>query len=377
MKVYYITHLRYPTEKAHGWQIAKMCDAFAELGHEVTLVVPDRPTPIQTPPEQYYQLRHSFAVKRLPIFDALARPWIPRLFAYLLTEWLFIRAVQRWQKTIPVEQACVMTRDPYLAPTLARPDWKVVFELHDVNPKFFWLHRTIAKAVDLIVTTNAWKRDELLRRWGTRIKGRVVALPNAIDLAPYQSLPPKEEAKRQLGWDAELRHVLYMGHLYDWKGVFVLADASAFLPLDVRVMMLGGTPEDAEKMRRYVQEHRLDRVTLLAHVPPERVPLHLAAADVLVLPNSGKSWYSKYTVSPLKLWDYLAAKRPVVVSDLPSLRELVTDEEVRFVRPDDPQALAEGVETALAGDVARVTHAGERVQRQTWTARASAIFASL
>ncbi len=46
MKLLYITNFRIPTEKAHGIQIMKMCEAFATCGTDVELVAPLRKTPI-------------------------------------------------------------------------------------------------------------------------------------------------------------------------------------------------------------------------------------------------------------------------------------------------------------------------------------------
>lgn len=373
MRILYVTNVRFPTEKAHGWQIAKMCDAFASLGHQVTLVVPDRKTPITEDARSYYQLKRDFEIAKLPIFDALAISWIPRLPAFLMTEWSFKRAVNRWLKTVPSGPALVMTRDQFLAPALRRPGWKVAFEAHDISPRFFWLHRRLAGCCDLLIASNEWKKDEILKRWGKAIKGKVMALQNGIDLAPYLEMPSRDSARDALDWDRADKVVLYTGHLYDWKGVYVLADASRHLPSGHRVVMLGGTPEDAKRMGEYLSQNKLDKVTLVPHVPHKDVVRYLAAADCLVLPNSAKSWNSLYTTSPIKLWEYLAARRPLVSSDLPSVRESVTDAEVRFVQPDDPQRLAQSLVEECQGDPARVEAGWARAQRQTWTARAQAI----
>jgi len=213
MRILYVTNVRFPTEKAHGWQIAKMCDAFASLGHEVTLVVPDRETPIKEDARSYYQLKQKFEIVKLPIWDALATPWIPRLAAFLIGEWSFKRAVRRWLKTVPSGLALVMTRDQFLAPGLRRPDWKVAFEAHDISPRFFWLHRRLAKCCDLLIASNEWKKNEIIKRWRISIKGKVLALQNGIDLGPYVEMPEKGAARDALGWDVAEKVVLYTGHL--------------------------------------------------------------------------------------------------------------------------------------------------------------------
>ncbi len=381
MKIYYITNVRFPTEKAHGWQIAKMCDAFSNLGHDVELVIPDRQTPIAQSPTDYYELKHAFKITRLPVFDALAVPWIPRILAFAIFELTFIRAVRRWKLRVSSpDQALVITRDQFLAPRLVRLGWKIIFEAHDVSPRFFWLHKNLAKILDLIVASNEWKKQEIIKRWAANIKGQVMTLHNGIDLEPYKQMLPRDQARAKLNWSLSEKIALYTGHLYDWKGVYVLADASAFLPSGYKVVLLGGTSEDNDKMRKYLINKGLTRIELMPCVAHKDVLVYLAAADCFVLPNSAKSWNSMYTTSPIKLWEYLAAQKPVVASDLPSLREMVTDREVLFVRPDDPKFLADGIISACQDNFDnsdRVMNGWQRVWRQTWLARAKKLMKAL
>src|SRR3989344_9699904 len=70
MKLFYITNIRFPTEKAHGVQIMKACEAFADAGHEVRLFVSDRTTHIAEDPFDFYGVRRNFSITKIKSFDA-------------------------------------------------------------------------------------------------------------------------------------------------------------------------------------------------------------------------------------------------------------------------------------------------------------------
>src|SRR5205085_12422830 len=84
----------------------------------------------------------------------------------------------------------------------------------------------------------------------------------------------------------------------------------------------------------------------------------------------------RYT-SPLKLFEYMAARRPIVASDLPSLREVLAhDQNALLVPPDDPATLAAGLSSVLSDPARGERLAGaawREVQGRSWDARAQAI----
>lgn len=118
-------------------------------------------------------------------------------------------------------------------------------------------------------------------------------------------------------------------------------------------------------------------------VEPARVPDLLEGAAVLALPNPASAISTRYT-SPLKLFEYLAAGRPIVASDLPSIREVVHDGVTALlVAPGDPEALAAAIsrllhDPELAGRLAKA--AVELAPEYSWDRRAErleALFAQI
>jgi glycosyltransferase involved in cell wall biosynthesis len=152
--------------------------------------------------------------------------------------------------------------------------------------------------------------------------------------------------------------------LYPWKGVDVLLRALAQLP-HVRGLIVGGHPaeEDLQRLQALGGELGLtDRVRFTGQVPRDRVPQLLEQADVVVMPHTSTPLSERHA-SPLKLFEYMAAGRPIVASDLQAVREVLRDgENSCLVRAADPDALASGIAKVLS-DV----DASERIARTAFS----------
>jgi len=192
-----------------------------------------------------------------------------------------------------------------------------------------------------------------------RIAAPLEVIPNGVD---YPEVAPAKD------WSRAQDGVIYAGSFFGWKGVEDLVAAAARLP-GFRVRILGGDDAGIARLRARVAE-RGARVDFAGRVPHAQVMAELARACIAVLPNRADP-DSAFT-SPIKLFEYMAAGCALVVSDLPSLREVLDPDEAAWVAPGDATALAAAIR-ALADDPARASRMGERVRekarRYTWSAR--------
>ena len=96
--------------------------------------------------------------------------------------------------------------------------------------------------------------------------------------------------------------------------------------------------------------HLDDGVRFTGQVPYADAPDYFNAMDVVVAPFTAH----RGETSPFKVLDALACARPVVASDLPSVRPLADSGAVVLVPPDDPGALADALAALLADPGHRV-----------------------
>jgi glycosyltransferase involved in cell wall biosynthesis len=361
MRIVYIANARIPTPRAYGLQIMKTCEAFAAAGNSVELVVPVRRFTTDADPFEYYGIKTRFAFTPVVVSDLLhfgAAGFL--LSAVLLSEKV------RWMRSF-LQAEVVYSRDPlilfqYLL--LGRP---LYFEAH-AKPTF--VSRIVARhAKRLIVISNGLK-DAYIKAGVPAQK--IIVAPDAVDEHLFDGVPERGAAREVMRIPAEEKLVLYAGHLYPRKGAALLAQAAEQVP-EATFAFLGGAPDDIEAFRLRWGSGK--NIRIIGHVPHARVPLALRAADLLVLPNSGKDEDAAKFTSPMKLFEYMASGTPILASDVPSIREVLTDESAAFFTPDDPDALAHAIKKLLS-DVS-VTEKGKEakrlVSRHTWGGRARAI----
>jgi len=171
---------------------------------------------------------------------------------------------------------------------------------------------------------------------------RVAVVPDGVDVARFRA--PDDGAIGACPFPRTLRqHVLYAGHLYDYKGIPTVLAAARRMP-DVGFELLGGAPEDIARQRAASQD--LPNVRVHGLVPHRDVPRWLWHADALLLPPSAREPSAGWT-SPVKLGEYLASARPIVASAIPGLQAWVDERCVTWFAPDDALDLTIALREAL------------------------------
>ncbi|HEY9660555.1 MAG TPA: glycosyltransferase family 4 protein, partial [Allocoleopsis sp.] len=204
---------------------------------------------------------------------------------------------------------------------------------------------------------------------------RIIVAPSGVDLESFLPDRSKEAARQQLGLDPAAKLIVYSGHLYDYKGIPTILSVARLMP-HCQFILVGGWAEDIARVQTTIQTQGLSNVRIVGHIPQPQIVPYLYAADVLLLPTS-KSWQLSEVTSPLKLFEYMAVKRPIVSSALPTIMTVLRHQETGLlVEPDEPIAFQNAITQLLESpDFAQTIadRAYEAVQDFTWEKRATRI----
>lgn len=383
-----LANIRMPSEKAHVLQTMQMAGAFTKVFDRVQIIYSRRANTSTMKKimdiYEYYGVEETFGLIGLPSIDAIKRvsldwpvfnrfPFVQiahlvQLLSFTLNAMLYLATLGG---------GVVFSRD--LLPLVAiksaslRKDRTYVFEVHTLPRSSVsrWVHLWAARRVDHIVVISDAIREFYLQAGFQPSK--ILIARDGFNEGLFSSLPSKSVAQSQIGIPEDCLVAVYAGHFYHWKGVDTLLEAAVSMDDKWLMYLIGGIGRDLERVRGGAA----DNVFVLEHMSQLEASRYLAAADVLLIPNSGTEAISSLYTSPLKLFEYMAVGRPIIASNVQAISSVLTHEvDALLVPPDNPNAIVAALErlscdTMLAeriGNAARI-RAGEF----TWEQRAARI----
>jgi glycosyltransferase involved in cell wall biosynthesis len=200
-------------------------------------------------------------------------------------------------------------------------------------------------SVDAIITVSPALAERLVADHGC-------AQPTVVLNAPYRSAPTSRASRslrEEAGVDRSARLLVYSGNVTPARGVHTLVDAIPHLADDVQVVLVVGdrVPYLDLLLDRAARLGVVDRLRLAPYVPADEVPAYLSEADAGVHPL--RRYPNGEIALPNKLFEYVQAGIPVIVSDCRAQGAFVRDHGIGEVfRADDPWSLAKAAMTVLA-----------------------------
>jgi len=343
----------------------KMCQAFAKGGHEVTLLSPDRgkQEPEVDDPYRFYGVEACFQLTRLPQFNVKGGARIYGMLAALKAKVSNVHLA--YGRCL---QSC------FFSSLLGVP---VIYESHQLatNPSRLtaWMFYSLIQSQSfqrLVVISDALRRD-YQQHYGIPSSKILVAHDGADDPGKVDKLAFAQSDRLQAG---------YVGHLYPGKGMEIVTELVKACPwADFHV--IGGTDADIGYWKS--QLSGFNNICFHGFIPHAKTEQYRQSCHVLLAPyqrsvsTCGAGDISQW-MSPLKVFEYMAAAKAMMVSDLPVLREVVAHEETAWLcEPDNVDSWIAGL-TRLSQDSALRESLGAKAReafemKYTWQARASKI----
>lgn len=282
----------------------------------------------------------------------------------------------RYRKIAPLYCATkknhiILTRSPQLAIACLQRGARVVLEYHQVLSDTYLDHDSLRWENFLGLITISDRITETYRTRGLDQR-KLLVLPDGVDLGAFENQQGKSQSRLELSLPPDGTTVMYCGHLYDFKGIPLILDLAERLP-EIRFILVGGYDEDKAEWEGKARDRALKNVIFTGFVDQRHIPRYLSAADILLLPNSARHTWSS-TTSPLKLFEYMAAGRPLVASRLENIASVIRDGETGMLaEPDNPESFCSAIRGLLQepGRAARLgDNARTVVTDYSWDKRA-------
>ena len=379
-----IYHHRTQGKGVEGIHITSIVKALRDLGHEVFLVSPPGCDPTQ--PMQQGNKQIASRKSGLRVLFSLISRYCPEAIFEMIELLYNIPAYISLRKKVKQKPIQLIYERYFLfsiASTMIAWSHRIplVLEVNDSSfvPRLRRLaftrlaqyieKRVFSRANHIITVSKRFKR--ILTDQGIKEK-TIRVCHNAIDPEIFNT-----EKIEPLYLGIPKSHVVigFVGLFVKWIGLDQLVEIFGRIKQkhpDIHLLLVGGGPEE-DIVRQIVSEHHLEKnVTITGIVPHDAIPAHINQMDICIIPR-----HEKYT-SPVKLFEYMAMAKAVLVPSYASIQEVVIHgENGMLFDPDNGQSLIDGLELLLKDSELRKTlgkNARQFVlQNNTWEKNARQI----
>jgi len=276
-------------------------------------------------------------------------------------------AFARFHRRLLRSVRAVYVRSEELSLALAELEIPHHFEIHTLNPlirrgelqRLVDFHRS--GVIDRLIPIARSSAERLIEAGAD--PQRIHVSPSGVDLAAFQGIPPLDTTAH-----AHTR-IVYLGRISRDRGLDILLHLAQRGLGEVRLV---GDCDDAVPSCAHLSHH--------PSVPHREVASLYADSDLVLLPYQTDLMHAD-GISPMKLFEAMAAGRPIVASDIGPIREILRHgHNALLADPRDPSAWEEAV-ARLAGDPGYAARLAAQARRDaaaySWTARATGIAQAL
>tara|TARA_B100000963_G_scaffold106180_1_gene92170 strand:- start:7701 stop:9956 length:2256 start_codon:yes stop_codon:yes gene_type:complete len=327
MKILYISQSVIPSKSANSIHAMKMCSALSNLNNKVDLFCWNNNLDVEKNIEDFYKfysVDKNFKILRLKVKNF----WFLREIVSLI----FLL-----YKIFSNNYDLIYSRSIQISWFLSILGIKTVLEIHSppsIKTNYFFKKILIKGNLFFLVLVNNALKQYILKNYKKHIYLEIIVLPDAAD--DKKNLPLSKDFKRH--YKIKKNSVGYLGHLYEGRGIQLIIKLAKEFPKN-NFYIVGGAEQHVITWKRNLN---LSNIFFLGFQNQNSCYYLRNKFDYLIAPYQNKVYVhgavsenkdrkskletSKW-MSPLKLFEYMQAKKPIITSDLPAINEILTNDE--------------------------------------------------
>lgn len=391
----FVQNQRFPNEYAFGIYTVKTCEAAQQLGYRTYLVHPIR---AQTNPilntsiwEYYHIKQNSFQIKAVNVPEFLSIPVfleaIIKHFRQLMMTIFFVTHSIFYLSSNKI--SVIQTTSRELIVLLKVFFWYKPFVIYDVHVEPRTIYEKLLDYLMLsrinLFNVNSYFYQEFYHQKGID-NSRFLTLPSGFDPVVFSPIKNGKKIRDQLGIARDRFVIGFAGRFETFgneKGIEEMISAAAQLRsvIPITVLAIGGPDLLVEKYKKLAYDFGLtsQEIIIKSQIKPGEVPNYLAAFDVacLLYPDT---YHYRDKMSPQKAVEYMAMKKPIIASDLPSIKNLLTSDEAYFINPGNQKELESTILKIFQNypnAIKKAELAFKKVQKYSWKQRQKKLFSKL
>lgn len=312
MRIAYLSSSKIPSKAANSINVTNMCQAFFELGNEITLITPLFPNTLEEDIYEFYGIDRGINIIRIKRKNSKFG-----LINYLIQVFIQLNRI----KPDRVVGRCVYSC--YLATVLG---FDVVFDSHRpeweggrIYYSFFKKMIASKKLEKLALNSYALKKIYEENNFMNQFSYKMEVANNGARIFPLDQkvqLPGKNAVK-----------VGYIGHLYKGRGIDIIIECANRL-IDVDFILVGGELKDINYWQNQVIG---GNVYFLGFILPQEIFKFRNSFDILLAPYqkdvyTQAGFNSVSFMNPIKILEYMSSKKPIIASSLPAIEDILEHE---------------------------------------------------
>jgi glycosyltransferase involved in cell wall biosynthesis len=329
MKIHYLWGGMVPSKTANSVQVMKMSEAFSKLGHSISLIHSnklDRENSINDSDVfDFYGVSSDFDLTNIN-----SRPGVFR-------HYFGFKIAMRAKKHKP---------DVVFARNLSAAAWSsiigipTIFEVHApfstfLGKIYMWMLTRGKGFRKIILITHALKK-EMQKNIPSKYHDCMFVEPDGVNLDHFEK--NSTSIRKKLGISDDDFVVGYTGSFHSGKGSELIVPIAKCVK-NVKFLVVGGSDQEVLNYKKLCEKDGIENINWLGFRPNNEIPALIQCCDLLLLPNQKNVLINNIQdigcwTSPLKMFEYMAASKIILSSDLDVLKEVLNRDNAIFCAPD-------------------------------------------